>query len=429
MTTPPAKAGGFSGDGNCLAVSACWLRPSQCPRQDVAGSVDVPVQDQAAVRTTVHTLRELLGNVGPATAARLAGPARIDLHHCNTGSFGLVFQGCHEAAPGSVGNRPAQPAVLDHPLDVQALHRDEAVATAQIQSCLVSVVMTKVLNLGVKPAQTLHSFLVVLAVLLLAADCPAGTVQGWQFGLEIPRVGLVLPVRGGQEALQADINPNRWVGAWGDSNFTLVTDQDNIPLLALAFERGGLNRSFDRTMNLALNHANVLHSELAGWHETNAVAVGRELHGPEAPLGLEARVAGLLAAFNVSEKCCEGPVKPYNSSNATSVVDVCEPPINLALVCEPRCLLNIIKADAILFVSQLALFETGVVEPAVGLEHDVKLTHLIAVGVESELVGAVHDLQTTLDGKMFKESFGETKGGGQIFPCRLKPAVPGLSGF
>jgi len=66
--------------------------------------------------------RKNLPNFAAATATGLTRPTRIDLHHQNTGTFGLVSQRCQKASPGDIGNRSAQPAVPDHPLDVQALH-------------------------------------------------------------------------------------------------------------------------------------------------------------------------------------------------------------------------------------------------------------------------------------------------------------------
>jgi hypothetical protein len=75
----------------------------------------------------------------PAPAASLAGALGIHFHHHDASSFSLASQGCQKAAPGGIGNRTTESAVPQHPLDVEAFHSNQTVATAQLQSYLVTM--------------------------------------------------------------------------------------------------------------------------------------------------------------------------------------------------------------------------------------------------------------------------------------------------
>jgi len=397
VTTPPAKAGGFLGNGNCLSVDAYRLRPSpQRPCENVPRGVDVPVQDQTTVGAAVNSNREFLSDLTATPTTRLARHARVDFYDRNTGTFGLVSQRCQEASPRGIGNRPTQPMVPDHPLDVQALHRDEAVATAQIQGSLVSVVASQILNFSVKPTQVLRRLLAVLASLFLAANCATGSAQGWEFRLEISRVGLVMPVTRGQEALKPNVDTNRRIVAGGHDNFAEVAGQDDVPLVAFEFQCCGLDFSFNRTVGLALDQTDMLNPEFTGWQKPNAISVGRELYRVEPALSLEAGIAGLVAGLDATKESLKRAVQPTHCSLRRREVQLLKPLIDEPLVLEPRGLVGVVKTDAVQLVGQFPLFKTGVVEPAVSFDHNPKLPLLVAVGVEAELEGSTQELLSLL---------------------------------
>ena len=133
MTTPQSNASGFSGDGN-VAVNACWPRPGQkSTGQNISGRILVSVEDQFAMWAAMCAYGKILFDLSATIAAHLTGSSRIYFHHLCTGTFSLVFQGRQESAPGGIGNRSAHPVAPEHLGDVQALHCDQAVATAQIK--------------------------------------------------------------------------------------------------------------------------------------------------------------------------------------------------------------------------------------------------------------------------------------------------------
>jgi len=61
--------------------------------------------------------------------AQLRGVAWVHVLDHNASFLSFASQRTDKGRPSCIGNRPAQPAVLEHPLDVQAFHRDKAEAT------------------------------------------------------------------------------------------------------------------------------------------------------------------------------------------------------------------------------------------------------------------------------------------------------------
>jgi len=132
MTTQPACAGRFSEHAQLEALCPTGHRPDPSrSRENIEGCIVIPMKRQATGWTVVPADGEFLADLRPAPATGLACPSGIDLHHCDTGSFGLVLQGRQERRPSDVGNRTSQPAVPHHPRDVEVLHRDETSATDQ----------------------------------------------------------------------------------------------------------------------------------------------------------------------------------------------------------------------------------------------------------------------------------------------------------
>lgn len=86
------------------------------------------MQGKPAIRAVMPAFRELLRYGLITTAAVLACPGRMHFDNLGTGAFSLVLESCDEASPGNVTDRTAQPVVPHHPPDVEAFHRDKAVA-------------------------------------------------------------------------------------------------------------------------------------------------------------------------------------------------------------------------------------------------------------------------------------------------------------
>ena len=180
--TPSAKADGFLGNG-ALPVGSHRPHPGlvESASQDVPGRVLVSVQGQAAVRADVLPNGEVLSDLFAARAASLRSSPRIHSHHRDTGSFSLVSQDRQEAAPSGILDCPAEPVVPDHSANVQAFHRDQTVATDQVQSSFMMMLTPLVGDVGMKNTNDLGGLAPIRAALLLATDGALGSTQRGKF--------------------------------------------------------------------------------------------------------------------------------------------------------------------------------------------------------------------------------------------------------
>ena len=181
VTTLLAKASSFLGNG-AIPVSAHWPRPGQeSARQDIPGGVLVSVQGQATVRTDVLAHREVLADLGITPTAPLARPSRIHSHHRRTGTCSLVRQDLDKAGPASVRDCSAHPVAPQHPLDVQAFHRDQPVATDQIQGGFEVMLAPQIGDAGMYHTDRLAGLAAIRAALLLATHRTLCAAQGEEF--------------------------------------------------------------------------------------------------------------------------------------------------------------------------------------------------------------------------------------------------------
>jgi hypothetical protein len=390
VTAPLAKASGFLEHAQLEALRSTGHRPDPPrSREDIEGCIVIPMKRQATGRTVVPANGEFLVDLRPAPAAGLACPSGIDLHHCDTGSFGLVSQGRQERRPSDVCNRTGQPAVPHHPRDVEALHRDEASATDQRNGCLVSMVLPTATNLRVYRPKLLHGLSAVVATLLLSADgtpCAAQLRKGF---LEVPGVGLVDAIGVGQEVLQPYVDPDLGADLRGDGDVSRFAGERDVPLVSFTKDRDRLDRPLDGSVEVDLDFANVLDVEaVAGQSDT--VKVGGKGDGIEVVSALEARISGLLFGLDSPEKRLKGAVKTQQGGLDAAKVRLGVPSILPATFLEPPGLVLVGQGSVLDLVSHLAVEECGVVDVTVRVECDAQLADLVRRGVQTVLEGTVH---------------------------------------
>ena len=339
----------------------------------------------------MRTNRQLLGHIASAAATSLAGPSSVDLHHRNTGTLSLLFQDRQEAVPGSIRNCSGQPAVLEHLPDVQAFHSDKPEATYEVKRGFVRVVVSKIIEFDVNAAKAAYCLFAVAATILLAGDGSTGPAEFGQGRLKVAWVGQLLAVRCSKETGQPNIHADGGVCAGHDGNSPHVTRQDNVPLVGFSLDGCCLDGSFDRPVNFAFDHANMLDAKPIVL-ESDAVAVGRKLNRVEPILGLESWKTWFLSSLDTPKESVEGLFQSTHGALGTADVEPGKPRIDKPLVCEPRRLIVIVNGNSIFLVSQLSLFEASIVKSAVRLKSDAQFAFLVSVRIKSELVCFTHRL-------------------------------------
>ena len=119
-----------------------------------------------------------------AADAQLACPAWIDHQHLAPSTFSLGAKYLLKPGPSGISNRPGQPAVPEHSLNVQAFRSDQAEATNQTNSHLVVVFLAKVGHTGVQLGHLLAGLAPVAPALLFAGETSAQPAQFRQLVLE-----------------------------------------------------------------------------------------------------------------------------------------------------------------------------------------------------------------------------------------------------
>jgi len=249
---------------------------------------------QATFWAIVPAVTQGLSDLRPADA-RLACPSRINHQHLTPGTFSLGAQYLLEAVPSGISNRSGQPAVPEHPLDVQAFRSDQAESTNQTNSHLVVVFLAKVGHTGMQFGHLLAGFPAVAPALLLPAQAPAQPPQLGKFGLKVFGIGDRLAFAGGQEVRKADIDSNLRVRLLDDVQFAKVAGEDYEPLIAFTLGGDRLDYALPRTVKLNFYRADVLQVQTTS-NNITPVAIFRELKAVEVVTPLESgetRLGGL----------------------------------------------------------------------------------------------------------------------------------------
>jgi hypothetical protein len=357
--------------------------------QNIPGRILVSVENQAAARATEHTVFEGKGFPVSAARALLASPRRVHFHELDTGAFSLMSKRAQEAGPSGVRDRTGQPVVPQHATNVEAFHSDHSIATYKFERCLVTVFPAQVANPGMTPAEPFDSLAPVSPTALLATHRPAPPSEFGQIGLEEARIRFSAPVTGRQERVQSNIDAYRWQSAGLDLDLTEVAREDDKPLFRFQNECRRLHFALRGAVNFDLDAADMLNAKLIAG-QTDAVAVSRKLDTSEASVCLETRVARLIPGFYPPEESTEGLVEPSQRSLGGGEVKASKPGVRPPLRFEPSRLLAIGSRFGFRLPGVASLFQAGVVQTPVGLQHLSEFPLLIVVWKQSVFESAAH---------------------------------------
>lgn len=349
----------------------------------------IPVERQTAVRTVMPTYREVFVYLLAATAALLACASGIDFHNRSTGFFGFVLQDANETGPTGVTDRAGQPAVLDHPSDVQAFHSDQAVATDQTTSDLMMMLAPQIANADIHGSKASNGLTTVEAKPFLPTDGAALSPKFRQLSFQKPGIRLAFPVTGSQKRFQPQVDSNRRIVALRNGDFTQVTRQNQEPLVAFPFDRSGFDCAFDGAMQLDSDRAHMLDAKPVAV-QADAVAVGRKLDALKSVARLEARIARLLFRFEPTKERPERLVQSAHRGLGGGKVQSGKVRIADSLMLKPTRTIAVCYRDAILLISELPHVQVGIIQTAVGFEHDAQFPLLVGVDEQTVLKGRSH---------------------------------------
>jgi len=341
------------------------------------------------MRTGMQALGKILSYFLTASAALLARPTGIDLHHGSAGLFSLVLQDAQKPAPAGIRDRAGQPAVLEHIGDAQAFRRDEPIAMNKSFRNLVMMLPPQIPDSCVDPADLPAGLGPVLPALLLPGDGALRAPQGREFLLQVARVFLEPAFGVGEEPFEAYIDSGLRKRALGDQDLPEIAGEDGVPVVSLVLERDGLDLALNRAVQLDLDATDMLDPQSVP-KEADAVPVGREFDRFVAVAGLESRIPRLLPALDSPEEVLEGLLKAAERGLGAREVRPGEELIGLPFFLVPGRLVPVVDGLLLLLPGVLPLGERGVIEPPVGLQHDAQLARLVGVRVQAVLEGPSH---------------------------------------
>lgn len=307
-----------------------------------------------------------------------------------TGTFSLVREYVDEATPAYIGNRSGQPAVPDHPLDVQAFHSDFAVARNQFIGNFVLMLASQISYPSMNASNAALGLLAIIAAVLLATNRPLSAAQCWKLFLEKPGIGDLLAIGKRSEVRQPEIEPDSRQQVPNLGWLRQLAGQYHEPLVSLALDRECLDCSFDFAVQANADRPDMLNAQLVNL-ETDTVAVAREQNRVEPIGGFKAWVTGLLTGLHTPKEISKRFVEAAQRGLSAGKVNVRKPEIVLALILEPTGLILVVARDLPLIVKPAALCQSRIVESAVRLKGDLKLALLIGVGPESEFISFEHN--------------------------------------
>jgi len=334
----------------------------------------------------MNTYRQRFTNYLATAGAFLACVLWVNQCHSAASFFRFAAQDSDKATPACITDTACQPAVLDHPFDVQVFRSDVAVPIDQITSDLVVHVPAGVSHLGVQGRHTLLCFLPSGTTSLCPRELAAPSSQFLQVRFERSATSKMLAVTGRDKLFKANVNSYAF-RAGSCLGFLNLNCKADVPLSVFPNDLALLELSFGYlSVPSNSDSSDVLKAKLSvDDFAPTTVARHRIIERVESVRAFESRATILSASLQVGEESLASLLKLPKRLLGRSKIEFCIPRIVFSLNLEPSRLLAIRPGRSGSFPTQITAVESSVIEPAVRLKARRKLTPLAGVGEESEL--------------------------------------------
>src|SRR5215472_11669950 len=253
---------------------------------------------QPAYRTFMPTLRKSLGH-GRSAYARLAGSTRIHLHQLSPGACSLVPEFGKERVPAGVVDRAGQYSARES-FDIEVFHSDQPVAFHQPAAEIMMKGGTLVSDFTVRLGHQ-GGGLAAATAAALARGMPAlGAEHVREPTLEVSGIVDLPAIRKSDKAVQSDIKADI-PGRLRQPDGVPLDGKTHVPVVHVPLDRNGFDRTLHRAVQLDLDQASALDTQLAVIEQSAAIAVGGKGDTVVAPEITETLEAGFLAASYAGE--------------------------------------------------------------------------------------------------------------------------------
>jgi len=370
-------------------IKSFWVHPTQRAASKNYSRRGVISVRCVSTLATVPTFAQDLLFYLTAFRTRLRGVARIYFFVSKTGACSLVLQYRQEAGPAGVRHRSRQSVILDHPSDVQALHRKSSVAANQVHCDFVMCVSSRIRDFQVQPRNGSALFRSTARSFFLPAQAALSNSEFTEVWLNRLERGDMLAVAGRQEAFETDIDADARLVGVDDRHIGKLARRRHIPLARFPLDVESLHRSFERAMQVDPHKSYVLKPQLVA-DDTSAVTDRGKSDRIKAISRLESRITGLFASFAAAKERFESLVQVAHCRLSGRKVEPGVVGIHLAIQGEPRGLLDVLDSALGYLVGFFALRKAVIIETAVSFEGYLKLPRLIHIWLEPVAKGLKH---------------------------------------
>lgn len=342
----------------------------------------------------MHAAAKIFLGIATASAALLAGPSRVHFHELSTSFCSFVLEDVQKAAPRGITDCQAESAALDHPLDVQVLHRNQAVGKDKSSSNRPMMFATQIGNANVYSLNSGFGLPAIHAAWFLSGKRPLSLSQFRQGNFEIARVRFVPAIRSRQERLQANVNADCRQHALGNLYGPQVAGKEYVPFAGFSLDGDFLHASLDRTMELDPNITNVLNSQSIFCQLDAALPL--KLKRVEILAPFESWIPRFLATPNATKEALECQVEsPHRQLGGLSVKALVER-IRFFVLGKPAAAIQIAYVRAVRVPCKLPVSKAFIKEPPMRFQGDLKLARLVRVGIQPEFERSPHLLSRLL---------------------------------
>ena len=262
-----------------------------------AGTIEYPFREWHLL--AMSTLTACLARIG-----------RVDFHQMTASLFRFARHLREKRRPRGIGNAFGKTMVLDHPVDRQIFHSDQAVGIDNLPTFLVREVFALPCNSLMDASDGFPMVVAFWCALGKFAVLALDFGKGFLFGAEKARIGDFLSVRESRKGLESNINAHR-IGVLRQPLRLHFTGEGGIPFAGAAPVDG---ECFD----FATHRAMVDHLDTAHLGEADPVIMGdakprlRKGEAVIAALASEARIPRWFSGLTAPKKGFKGQINPHS---------------------------------------------------------------------------------------------------------------------
>lgn len=197
---------------------------------NIFGRVQIAVMMFAALWTIPlpHIEREAGQNVAATVAPFTAWEEAVHKPQLPAVSFALVSEQLSEPTEAGIADRPGEAMVFDHPPHVQVLDADAIVSAHQIGGHLVQVILSGVTDVFLNPCNANALPVPPAASFFAPGENALGLGKTSLVFTRMVRIANALSIREGSEAVDSQVNPDRFSGRFELGKLFIQNQRDKV---------------------------------------------------------------------------------------------------------------------------------------------------------------------------------------------------------